>query len=78
MAAMRHQIKHVEFIESYLNGIFAENLHAKRISSLANGALGDERFAGRVDHRSVLGAGQAELRKSGISLPVNMRGAAAA
>lgn len=37
---MRHQIKRVEFIESYLNGIFAENLHAKRISSLANGALG--------------------------------------
>ena len=37
---MGHQIKRVEFIESYLDGIFAENLHAKRISSLANGALG--------------------------------------
>ncbi len=37
---MRHQIKRVEFIENYLRGIFAEDLHAKRIASLANGALG--------------------------------------
>src|SRR5271170_6647604 len=37
---MKPQIKRVEFVQNYLNGIFAESLHAKRIESLANGALG--------------------------------------
>src|SRR5277367_3870947 len=37
---MKPQIKRVEFVHNYLNGIFAESLHAKRIESLANGALG--------------------------------------
>jgi Transposase DDE domain len=33
-------IKRVEFVHNYLDGIFAEDLHAKRVKSLANGALG--------------------------------------
>src|SRR6202158_4915549 len=33
-------IKSVEFVHNYLDGIFAEDLHAKRVKSLANGALG--------------------------------------
>ena len=37
---MKPQIKRVEFVQNYLNGIFAESLHGKRIESLANGALG--------------------------------------
>src|ERR1019366_1583934 len=38
--AMNHPIKRVEFVQKYLDGIFAEDLHAKRVMSLANGALG--------------------------------------
>jgi hypothetical protein len=37
---MNHPIKHVEFVQKYLDGIFAENVHAKRVMSLANGAVG--------------------------------------
>ena len=37
---MNHPIKRVEFVQKYLDGIFAEDLHAKRVMSLANGALG--------------------------------------
>jgi len=38
--AMNHPIKHVEFVQKYLDGIFAEDVHAKRVMSLANGAVG--------------------------------------
>jgi len=37
---MNHPIKHVEFVQKYLDGIFAEDVHAKRVMSLANGAVG--------------------------------------
>ena len=37
---MSHPIKRVEFVHDFLAGIFAEDLHAKRVASLANGALG--------------------------------------
>ncbi len=37
---MNHPIKRVDFIQDYLDGIFAEDLHAKRVKSLANGTLG--------------------------------------
>ncbi|MDO8706530.1 MAG: IS4 family transposase [Sulfuricaulis sp.] len=37
---MDHPIKHVEFVQKYLNGVFAEDVHAKRVMSLANGAVG--------------------------------------
>ena len=33
-------IHRVEFVQDYLDGIFADSIHAKRIQSLANGALG--------------------------------------
>src|SRR5208337_633149 len=32
--------KRVDFIQNYLDGIFAEDLHAKRVKSLTNGTLG--------------------------------------
>src|SRR3954452_13998998 len=37
MRAPRYRI---EFVHEFLSGIFAEDLHAKRVLSLANGALG--------------------------------------
>ena len=37
---MKHQIDRAEFVLDFLNRIFDESLHAKRIESLANGALG--------------------------------------
>jgi hypothetical protein len=37
---MNRPIKRVEFVQNYLDGIFAEDLHAKRVKSLANGVLG--------------------------------------
>jgi hypothetical protein len=37
---MSHPITRVEFVHDFLAGIFAEDLHAKRVASLANGALG--------------------------------------
>jgi len=37
---MNPPIKRVEFCSKYLDDIFAEDLHAKRVMSLANGALG--------------------------------------
>jgi hypothetical protein len=37
---MNHSIKRVEFVHKYLDGIFAEDVHAKRVMSLANGAVG--------------------------------------
>lgn len=37
---MNSPIKRVEFVQKYLDDIFAEDLHAKRVMSLANGALG--------------------------------------
>jgi DDE family transposase len=37
---MKHQINRVEFVQDFLNRIFDQSLHAKRIESLANGALG--------------------------------------
>jgi hypothetical protein len=37
---MNHPIKRVEFVRKYLDGVFAEDIHAKRVMSLANGALG--------------------------------------
>jgi len=37
---MNHSAKRVEFIQKYLDGIFAGDLHAKRVASLANGTLG--------------------------------------
>jgi len=37
---MNRPIKRVELVQNYLDGIFAEDLHAKRVKSLANGALG--------------------------------------
>src|SRR5271165_6544252 len=32
--------KRVDFIQTYLDGIFSEDLHAKRVKSLTNGTLG--------------------------------------
>jgi len=37
---MNHPVKRVEFIRKYVDGIFAGDLHAKRVASLANGTLG--------------------------------------
>lgn len=37
---MNSPIKRVEFVQKYLDAIFAEDVHAKRVMSLANGALG--------------------------------------
>src|ERR1700677_3964409 len=37
---MKPHIDRVEFAHGFLSRIFAGNLHAKRIESLANGALG--------------------------------------
>ena len=37
---MNRPIKRVDFVRNYLEGVFAEDLHAKRVESLANGALG--------------------------------------
>ena len=37
---MNRPIKRIDFIQNYLDNIFAEDLHAKRVGSLANGTLG--------------------------------------
>lgn len=37
---MNRPIKRVDFIQSYLDTVFAGDLHAKRVESLANGTLG--------------------------------------
>ena len=37
---MSRPIKPVDFVHDFLAGIFADDLHAKRVASLANGALG--------------------------------------
>jgi len=37
---MKHQIDRAEFVRDFLNRIFDESMHAKRIESLSNGALG--------------------------------------
>src|SRR5271169_2016718 len=37
---MNRLTKRVDFIQNYLDGIFAEDLHAKRVKSLADGTLG--------------------------------------
>jgi hypothetical protein len=37
---MNPAVKRVEFVHKYLDAVFAEDLHAKRVMSLANGALG--------------------------------------
>jgi len=37
---MNRPIERVEFVHNYLDRIFAEDLHAKRVQSLANGTLG--------------------------------------
>src|SRR5271167_2972989 len=37
---MNRLTKRVDFIQNYLDGIFSEDLHAKRVASLANGTLG--------------------------------------
>jgi hypothetical protein len=37
---MSRPIKRIDFVHDFLSGIFAEDLHSKRVASLANGALG--------------------------------------
>jgi hypothetical protein len=37
---MNHPVKRLEFVQKYLDSVFGEDLHAKRVMSLANGALG--------------------------------------
>src|SRR5271165_396372 len=37
---MNRLTKRVDFIQNYLAAIFSEDLHAKRVKSLANGTLG--------------------------------------
>ncbi len=37
---MKRVINRGEFVRGYLDGIFAGDLHAKRVESLANGTLG--------------------------------------
>jgi hypothetical protein len=37
---MSRPIKRIDFVHDFLAGIFADDLHAKRVASLANGALG--------------------------------------
>ena len=32
---MTHPIKRVEFVRKYLDGVFAEDVHAKRVMSLS-------------------------------------------
>ena len=60
MAALRAVDKRFEFIESYLKGVFADNLHAKRISSLAGGTLGV--MAGASLAVSIIGQSLAQAR----------------
>src|ERR1019366_4422031 len=38
--AMNRLTKRVDFIQNYLDAIFSEDLHAKRVKSLTNGTLG--------------------------------------
>ena len=38
--AMNRPINRVDFIQNYLDTVFAGDLHAKRVESLANGTLG--------------------------------------
>ena len=45
---MNHSTKSVEFVRKYLDGIFAEDVHAKRVMSLANGAVDFMRGTGSV------------------------------
>src|ERR1700709_807186 len=37
---MTGSIQHADFIVAYLDSVFAGDLHAKRVASLANGTLG--------------------------------------
>ena len=37
---MRASAERIDFVHEFLNRVFAEDLHAKRVQSLANGALG--------------------------------------
>lgn len=37
---MNRLTKQVDFIQNYLDAIFSEDLHAKRVKSLTNGTLG--------------------------------------
>ncbi len=57
---MNHPIKHVEFVQKYLDGIFAEDVHAKRVMSLANGAVGV--MAGASLAVSMIGQSLAQAR----------------
>ena len=57
---MNHPIKRVEFVRKYPNGIFAEDVHAKRVMSLANGAVGV--MAGASLAVSMIGQSLAQAR----------------
>ncbi|MGD1036046.1 MAG: hypothetical protein ABR878_02405 [Roseiarcus sp.] len=57
---MNRPIKRVDFIQNYLDGIFAEDLHSKRAKSLANGALGAMTSASLAV--SIIGQSLAEAR----------------
>jgi hypothetical protein len=60
MAAVRRVDRRLEFIEGYLKEIFANDLHAKRIGSLAGGTLGV--MAGASLAVSVIGQSLAQAR----------------
>jgi hypothetical protein len=60
MAAVRRVDKRFEFIESYLGEIFADDLHAKRVGSLAGGTLGV--MAGASLAVSIIGQSLAQAR----------------
>lgn len=57
---MPHPVKTVEFVETYLGGVFGGELHAKRVESLANGALGV--MSGASLAVSVIGQSLAQAR----------------
>ena len=57
---MRAVDKRFEFVEGYLKGVFADDLHAKRIGSLAGGTLGV--MAGASLAVSIIGQSLAQTR----------------
>jgi hypothetical protein len=58
--ATNHPINRIEFVRKYLDGIFAEDVHAKRVMSLANGAVGV--MAGASLAVSIIGQSLAQAR----------------
>ena len=60
MCALRVRDRRVDLLDGFLTGAFADNLHAKRIASLADGTLGV--MAGASVALSMIGLSLAEAR----------------